>query len=62
MKLSDHTVYQFPLAEAEPGPDLFMYMIAADLNLAQADLELAGKMARERILSELLENYKSVLY
>ena len=28
VKLSDHTVYQFPLAEVEPGPDLFMYMIA----------------------------------
>ena len=27
VKLSDNTVYQFPLAEAEPGPDLFMYMI-----------------------------------
>ena len=39
--------------------DIRLDMIPADLNLAQADLELAGKMARERILSELLENYKS---
>lgn len=38
--------------------DVPLYMIPADLNLAQADLELAGKMARERILSELLESYK----
>lgn len=27
VNLSDNTVYQFLLAEAEPGPDLFMYMI-----------------------------------
>lgn len=32
--------------------DIRLDMIPADLNLAQADLELAGKMARERILSE----------
>lgn len=38
--------------------DVPLYMIPADLNLAQADLELAGKMARERILSELLDSYK----
>lgn len=38
--------------------DISLYMIPADLNLAQADLELAGKMARERILKELLEDYK----
>lgn len=38
--------------------DVALYMIPADLNLAQADLELAGKMARERILSELLDSYK----
>lgn len=38
VKLSDHTVYQFPLAEAEPGPDLFMYMIAvAEVLVRQAD-------------------------
>lgn len=30
--------------------DIRLDMIPADLNLAQADLELAGKMARERIL------------
>ena len=37
VKLSDHTVYQFPLAEAEPGPDLFMYMIAvAEVLVIQA--------------------------
>ena len=28
MKLSDNMVYQFLVAEAEPGPDLFMHMIA----------------------------------
>lgn len=38
--------------------DVPLYMIPADLNLAQADLEMAGKMAREHILSELLEPYK----
>lgn len=42
--------------KVQEGIDL--YMIPADLNLAQADLELAGKMARERILSELLTDYK----
>ena len=37
VKLSDHTVYQFPLTEAEPGPDLFMYMIAvAEVLVIQA--------------------------
>ena len=37
VKLSDHTVYQFPLAEAEPGPDLFMYMITvAEVLVIQA--------------------------
>ena len=37
VKLSDHTIYQFPLAEAEPGPDLFMYMIAvAEVLVIQA--------------------------
>ena len=36
-----------------------MDIIPADLNLAQADLELAGKMARERILSDILEDYKA---
>ena len=54
--------------KSQSSPSLYIYkvredirldMIPADLNLAQADLELAGKMARERILSELLENYKS---
>ena len=34
--------------------DIRLDMIPADLNLAQADLELAGKMARERILSEFV--------
>ena len=38
--------------------DVKLDIIPADLNLAQADLELAGKMARERILSDLLEDYK----
>ena len=28
VKFSDNTVYQFPVAEAKPGPDLFMHMIA----------------------------------
>ena len=37
VKLSDHAVCQFPLAEAEPGPDLFMYMIAvAEVLVIQA--------------------------
>ena len=37
VKLSDNTVYQFSLAEAEPGPDLFMYMIAvAEVLVIQA--------------------------
>lgn len=37
VKLSDNTVYQFPLAEAEPGPDLSMYMIAvAEVLVIQA--------------------------
>lgn len=38
--------------------DVKLDIIPADLNLAQADLELAGKMARERILSDILEDYK----
>ena len=37
--------------------DVKLDIIPADLNLAQADLELAGKMARERILSDILEDY-----
>ena len=37
VKLSDNTVYQVPLAEAEPGSDLFMYMIAvAEVLVIQA--------------------------
>ena len=28
VKFSDNVVYQFPVAEAEPGPDLFVHMIA----------------------------------
>ena len=37
MKLSDNVVYQFPVAEAEPGPDLFMHMIAvAEVLVIQA--------------------------
>ena len=37
VKFSDHTVYQFPVAEAEPGPDLFMHMIAvAEVLVIQA--------------------------
>ena len=37
VKFSDNTVYQFPVAEAEPGPDLFMYMIAvAEVLVIQA--------------------------
>ena len=39
VKLSDNTIYQFPLAEAEPGPDLFMYMIAvAEVLVIQGSL------------------------
>ena len=37
VKLSDNVVYQFLVAEAEPGPDLFMYMIAvAEVLVIQA--------------------------
>ena len=53
---------------AQNTPDLPIYdisenlaIVPASLQLAQADLELAGTMARERILSELLEPY-SVRY
>ena len=37
VKLSDNVVYQFLVAEAEPGPDLFMHMIAvAEVLVIQA--------------------------
>ena len=30
VELSDNSVYQFPIAETEPGPDLFMHMVAIE--------------------------------